>query len=107
MGGASTWDTRSRDIEPPRGGGRGGRRKEARGLVDTYVDRWLALVEQQADAWFGLIDAESVNRDAEVVALVQRARAAMVEGIVTALGLADVSPSCGWCSGATPGWPRW
>jgi AcrR family transcriptional regulator len=61
-------------------------------LVDTYVDRWLGLVEQQADAWFALIDAESANRDAEVVALVQRARAAMVEGIVTALGLADVTP---------------
>ena len=76
-------------------------------LVDTYVDRWLALVEQQADAWFALIDAESANRDAEVATLVQRARAAMVEGIVTALGLATCPPSCGWCSGATPGWPRW
>lgn len=61
-------------------------------LVATYVDRWLGLVEQQGDAWFALVDAEAGNRDPEVVALVQRARAAMVDGIVTALGLGEVTP---------------
>lgn len=61
-------------------------------LVATYVDRWLGLVEQQADAWFALIDAESGTSDAEVLSLVARARAATIDGVIGALGLTDVSP---------------
>lgn len=61
-------------------------------LVATYVDRWLDLVGQQADSWFALIDAEAGHRDPEVVRLVQRARGAMVDGIVTALGLTGTDP---------------
>lgn len=61
-------------------------------LVATYVDRWLDLVGQQAESWFALIDAESGHRDPEVVALVQRARGAMVDGIVAALGLTGSDP---------------
>lgn len=61
-------------------------------LVAIYVDRWLDLVGQQADSWFALIDAESGHRDPEVVALVQKARGAMVDGIVTALGLPGTDP---------------
>lgn len=61
-------------------------------LVGSYVDRWLGLVEQQAEAWFALVDAESASRDAQVVALVQRARGAMVEGVITALGRRDGTP---------------
>lgn len=76
-------------------------------LVDIYVDRWLGLVEQQAEAWFALIDADSgagadADADAgadagagdpapEVARLLRRARAAMVEGIATALGLPAVT----------------
>lgn len=68
-------------------------------LVDIYVDRWLGLVEQQAEAWFALIDADSgAGPDAgagdhvpEVAGLLRRARAAMVEGIATALGLPAVT----------------
>jgi hypothetical protein len=60
--------------------------------VAAYVDRWLELVEQQAESWFALIDAEFGTRDPEVVALVERARRAMIDGIVTALDLGDVTP---------------
>lgn len=82
-------------VVDPTGGAGGDPAVEARSfedLVATYVDRWLGLVEQQGDAWFALIDAEAGNRDPEVVTLVQRARAAMVDGIVTALGLGEVTP---------------
>jgi AcrR family transcriptional regulator len=61
-------------------------------LVATYVDRWLELVEQQAESWFTLIDAEFGTRDPEVVALVERARRAMVDGMVTALDLGELTP---------------
>lgn len=61
-------------------------------LVGGYVDRWLDLVEQQATAWFALVDAESASRDPEIVALVQRAKGAMVDGVIAALGRREGTP---------------
>jgi AcrR family transcriptional regulator len=74
-------------------------------LVDVHVDRWLGLVEQQAEAWFALIDvgaapdvdagagagADVGDHDPEVARLIRRARAAMVDGIATALGMSAVT----------------
>lgn len=61
-------------------------------VVATYVDRWLGLVERHADSWFALLDADPADRDPEVAGVVRRAQGAMVDGIVTALGLGEVGP---------------
>jgi AcrR family transcriptional regulator len=92
-GGAGARD-RSADASVGAGGGpaEGGDTTAIAPLVATHVDRWLGLVEQQADSWFALVDAEGNARDPEVRALVERAKGAMVEGIITALGLTSVTP---------------
>jgi AcrR family transcriptional regulator len=54
-------------------------------VVASHVDRWLAVVEGDVDAWFAFVGAEGFGRDHDVAVLVDRSRAAMVERIVEIL----------------------
>lgn len=51
-------------------------------VLGEHVDRWLAVVESDVDAWFAFVSAEGFGRDRDVEVLVDRSRAAMVERIV-------------------------
>lgn len=54
-------------------------------VVADHVARWLDVVEADAETWFALVGAEGFGRDPDVEKLVDRARDAMVEGIVDVL----------------------
>jgi AcrR family transcriptional regulator len=61
-------------------------------LVASQVRRWLDIVEANAAVWLALVDAEGVARDPEVVGLRERARGAMVEGVITKIGIPVEGP---------------
>jgi AcrR family transcriptional regulator len=61
-------------------------------IVADHVRRWLDVVESDAATWFALVGAEGFGRDPDVEKLVDRARDAMVEGIVEVLRPADGAP---------------
>ena len=54
-------------------------------VVADHVRRWLDVVEADAATWFALVGAEGFGRDPDVEKLVDRARDAMVEGVVEVL----------------------
>lgn len=54
-------------------------------IVADHVRRWLDVVEADAATWFAIVGAEGVGRDPDVEKLVDRARDAMVEGVVEVL----------------------
>jgi len=66
------------------GGGSGGTPIDE--VVADHVRRWLAVVEGDAETWFAILGAEGFGRDPDVEHLVDRARDAMVAGIVDVLG---------------------
>jgi AcrR family transcriptional regulator len=55
-------------------------------VVADHVGRWLDVVEGDAETWFAILGAEGFGRDPDVERLVDRARDAMVAGIVEVLG---------------------
>jgi len=61
-------------------------------FVALQVRRWLDLVEEHAAVWLALADVEGANRDPEVTALRERARGAMVEGVITKIGIPVEGP---------------
>jgi AcrR family transcriptional regulator len=66
----------------------------AAAVVGEHVDRWLAVVEGDADAWFALVGAEGFGRDPDVEALLDRYRDAAVEQVarlLAAVGAVDVA----------------
>jgi AcrR family transcriptional regulator len=54
-------------------------------VVADHVRRWLDVVEADAATWFAIVGAEGFGRDPDVEKLVDRARDAMVEGVVEVL----------------------
>lgn len=54
-------------------------------VVADHVRRWLDVVEGDAETWFAILGAEGFGRDPDVQKLVDRARDAMVGGIVEVL----------------------
>jgi AcrR family transcriptional regulator len=59
-------------------------------VVATHIARWLDVVEGDVETWFAILGAEGLGRDADVQHLVEKARDAMVEGVLEVLGpLAD------------------
>jgi hypothetical protein len=54
-------------------------------VVADHVRRWLDVVEADAETWFAILGAEGFGRDPDVRRLVDRARDAMVGGIVEVL----------------------
>jgi len=61
-------------------------------FVAHQVRRWLDIVEENAAVWLALVDAQSVGRDPEVISLRERARGAMVEGVIAKLGIPVEGP---------------
>jgi AcrR family transcriptional regulator len=61
-------------------------------FVALQVRRWLDIVEANAAVWLALADVESPVRDPEVTALRERARGAMVEGVITKIGIPVEGP---------------
>jgi AcrR family transcriptional regulator len=55
-------------------------------VVATHIARWLDVVEGDVETWFAILGAEGLGRDADVQHLVEKARDAMVEGVVEVLG---------------------
>lgn len=60
-------------------------------VVAEHVDRWLGVVEADADAWFAFVSAEGFGRDPDVERLVDRHREATVGRIVRLLGAVGVT----------------
>jgi AcrR family transcriptional regulator len=63
-------------------------------VVASHIARWLDVVEADVETWFAILGAEGLGRDADVQHLVEKARDAMVEGVVEVLGpLAAATPT--------------
>jgi AcrR family transcriptional regulator len=70
-------------------------------VVAEHVDRWLGVVEADAEAWFAFVSAEGFGRDPDVERIVDRHRDATVERIVELLvQVGATDPGAGRGAGA-------
>jgi AcrR family transcriptional regulator len=88
---------------PASGRPAGGPGRPAGEVVAEHVDRWLGVVEADAEAWFAFVSAEGFGRDADVERIVDRHRDATVERIVELLVEVGVTDPGTGPAGAGPG----